>query len=93
MVIGVTMMTQYNIEAIFWDDHMQVVRNDLVDDPDSLLEKPMLSIGIVYKETDRSVMLVHDIENTDNATYLVIVKNAIVARKVYGQIELDIGGE
>jgi hypothetical protein len=93
MLIGVTMMTQYNIEAIFWDDHMQIVRDTLTEDPDEFLERPMLSIGIVYKETDKSVLLLHDYENTEKATYIVIVKNAIVARKSYGQIDLDIGGD
>lgn len=86
-------MTQYNIETIFWDDHMQVVRNDLVDDPDELLEKPMLSVGIVYKETDKSVLLLHDYESIDKATYIVILKSAIIARKKYGQIKLDLGGD
>lgn len=86
-------MTQYDIVAIFWEDHMKVSRQALVSDPDELLDSPMLSIGIIYKETEKTLMLVHDLEGQDKATYICILKKAIVAQKKYGQIELDIGGE
>lgn len=87
------MMTQYDIVAIFWDDHMQVTRQELIDDPDELFGKPMLSIGILYKETDKAVLLVHDVENNNTASYMVILKSAIVTRKKYGQIKLELGGD
>lgn len=87
------MMTQYDVVAIFWEDHVQVTRSELVNDPDELIESPMLSIGLLYKETDKTVMLVHDFESTEKATYIVILKSTIVAIKKYGQIELSIGGE
>lgn len=87
------MMTQYDIAAIFWEDHIQVTRSELVEDPDELLDKPMLSIGIIYKETDKTILLLHDIESVEKATYIVILKSTIVAIKKYGQIELLIGGE
>lgn len=86
-------MMQYDIVAIFWDDHMQVTRQELVDDPDELFNKPMISVGILYRETEKAVLLVYDVENSNNATYIAILKSAIVARKKYGQIKLELGGE
>jgi len=87
------MMNQYNIVAIFWEDHVAVSRSELVDDPDELFIAPVLSIGILYKETDKSVLLIHDIErysDRNDSTYIAILKSTILSTKVYGQIELDI---
>ncbi len=86
-------MTQYDIVAVFWEDHIQVTRSELINDPDELFEHPMLSIGLLYKETDKSILLVHDFESNEKATYIAILKSTIVAMQKYGQIELLLGGE
>lgn len=87
------MMNEYNIVAVFWEDHIQVTRSALVDNPDDLFTRPMLSVGILYKETPKSILLVHDIEryeDRNDSTYIAILKNTILSTKVYGTIELDL---
>lgn len=87
------MMNQYNIVAVLWEDHIQVSRSELVDNPDDLFERPMLSVGILYKETPKSILLIHDIEryeDRDDSTYTAILKSTILSTKVYGQIELNL---
>ena len=93
------MMNKYDIVAIFWEDHIQVIRSELVDNPDDLFEHPILSVGILYKETPKSIIIVHDIEryeDRDDSTYTAILKSTIVSMKKYGKIKLDLertGGE
>lgn len=93
------MMNKYNIVAVFWEDHIQVTRSALVDNPDDLFDSPMLSVGILYKETPKSLLLIHDIErypDRDDSTYIAILKSSVISTKIYGDIELDLeklGGE
>jgi len=62
----------------------------MVMDPDTAI-LPTLSIGIIYKETPKSYVVVSDIErynSGDEATYLIIRKPAVVSIKEYGVIKL-----
>jgi hypothetical protein len=80
----------YNIESIIWIDHTHVERGSLPDDPDNSV-LPTLSFGVVIKETDKTLILVSEIERYnygDDFSYTLIYKNAITGRKKYGTIEL-----
>ncbi len=86
-------MREYEIVAVFWEDHIRATRSPLPDNPDDVFERPMLSVGILFEETDKSILLVSDFEryeDRDDATYMVILKNTIVGTKRYGTIELDL---
>jgi hypothetical protein len=52
---------------------------------------PTLSVGVLYSEDDRVMIIVSDIErynDRDEATYMVILKSTVIAKKVYGKIKL-----
>lgn len=87
-----TNVKKYYIESILWVDHTHVERGQLPTDPDDFVI-PTLSIGIVAKETDKSLVLVSEIERyytqNDDMTYTLIFKDAIIARKKYGSIKLS----
>lgn len=83
-------MRKYPIVVILWEDHTQIIRSEMVKNPDEFL-KPTLTVGILYKETDKSLILVSDIErysSRDDATYFIILKSTIISRKDYGKIKL-----
>jgi hypothetical protein len=84
-------MNEYEIIAVLWQDHIQVTRSVLPKNPDKIVEKPTLSIGILMKETKKSILLVSDIEryeDRDEANYLIILKSSIVSMKGYGKVNL-----
>lgn len=79
------------VVAVMWEDHVYVDRDSVPRDPDDLLTTT-LSIGIVYKETDKALVLVNCIEtyeDRDDASYTVILKSTIQAIKEYGEIEIE----
>lgn len=84
-------MKEYSIAVIFWDDHYSASRETLPFDPDGLMT-PVMSVGIIVEESDKSVLLVHDIEryqDRDDCTYTRILKGTIVGRKNFGTIEIE----
>lgn len=86
-------MKEYDIAAVLWQDHQQVVRDRLPRNPDKVADKATLSIGIILDETDKTLLLVSDIErlaDRDDATYLVILKSTIESIKKYGKISLKV---
>lgn len=79
------------VVAVFWDDHMYVDRDRIPRDPDEQL-MTTLSFGVIYKETEKTLVLVNSIESysdRDDASYTIIVKSTIQAIKEYGEIEID----
>ena len=79
------------VVAIFWDDHLYVDRDKIPRNPDEELI-PVLSVGIIYKETEKVLVLVNSIEtydDRDDASYTVIVKSTIRGTKEYGEIEIE----
>jgi hypothetical protein len=86
---------KYKIGAILWQDHLKVDRNDIPDDPDEAIEvllRPTLSVGMIMRETEKSVLLVFDIErygDHDEGTYLIILRPNILGITTYGEIELE----
>lgn len=83
-------MKEYSIVVVLWDDHYSASRQPLPKDPDNFLS-PVLSVGIIVKETKKVLVLVHDIErwdDQDDLSYTVILKSTIVGRKEYGRIKL-----
>jgi hypothetical protein len=84
-------MKEYSVAVIFWDDHYSASRQSIPSDPDNLFP-PVLSIGLVIEETEKVIVLMHDLEkheDHDESTYTVILKSAIVGRKDYGTIQLE----
>ena len=86
-----TNVKKYYIEAVIWEDHTHIERGVPPDDPDNFI-LPTLSVGIVFKETDKLLVLVTDIERfrfqEDNANFMMIFKSTILNRKKYGKIKL-----
>lgn len=86
-------MKKYDVVVVLWEDHIRATRSPIPDNPDEVFDRPMMSVGILLKETEKSVLLVSDLErysDRDDATYMVILKNTILAMQRYGNIELDI---
>lgn len=79
------------IAAIIWDDHVYVDRDKIPKNPEEILTTN-LSIGIVYQETDKVIVLVNGIEayeERDDVSYTVILKSTIQGIKEYGDIDLE----
>lgn len=84
------MLKEYDIAIIFWEDHYIATSSSLPEDIDDVT--PTLSVGLIIEETDKALVLAHDIEKyneRDDLTYTVILKNAVVGKKIYGQIQLE----
>lgn len=84
-------MSEYKIVAVLWDDHIYVDRDKLPRNPDDILTTT-LSIGIIYKETDKTLVLINSIEayeDRDDVSYTGIIKSTIQSIKEYGVIELE----
>lgn len=82
-------MKAYKIAAILWEDHTAYTRTEMVKNPDKAIT-PVLTVGIIYKETPKCYVVVSDVErygtHTD-ASYTVILK-PVVSIKEYGDIKL-----
>jgi len=83
-------MRNYKIVIILWEDHTRMTSSTMVKDPDTAII-PTLSVGILYKETEKSYVLVSDIEkyeNRDDCTY-TIIRKPIVSMKEFGEIPIE----
>lgn len=86
-------MPKYPIVAILWDDHVQVSREEIPKNPEDVVLKPTLSVGILIKETEKCYLIVSDIEKYaeyDSGNYIVIFKHAVVGIKEFGKIRLKL---
>jgi len=85
-------MSEYNIIAVLWEDHISKLGAEIPENPDSVFAVPTLTVGILLCETAKSLLIAHDIErltDVDNSIYTVILKHAVIGvPKVFGQIEL-----
>lgn len=85
-------MSGYKVIGVIWEDHITKVATEIPSNPDEEFDVPTLTVGILLRETDKSLLVAHDIERldtTDNATFTVILKSAVIGRKEYGEIDLD----
>lgn len=85
-------MKEYKVVAVLWDDHIAFDRAPLTRNPDEVL-KPTLTIGFIYKQTKKTLTVVSDVESyTDrkDASYVVILRQAIRSIKEYGTIKLEV---
>lgn len=85
-------MREYDFVAVFWEDHYSTITSPIPKNPDDIVTTPTLTVGILLCETEKTLLIAHDIEryeDHDNASYTVLIKQAIVGRKKYGSIELD----
>lgn len=85
-------MKGYKIIAVLWEDHISRIGAELPENPDEVFEMPTLTVGILLRETEKSLLIAHDIERLgeiDNGTYTVILKNAILGIKEYGKIKIN----
>jgi len=84
------MLKEYDIAVIFWEDHYHATTSSLPQNIDDVT--PTLSVGLIIEETDKALVIAHDIEKydeRDDLSYTVILKNAVVGRKVYGSIQIE----
>lgn len=83
-------MRKYKIVAVLWEDHQQIIRSKMVDDPDNHVI-PTLTVGILYKNSKKTYVIVSDIEkyeDRDDANY-TIIRKPVLSVKEYGDIELE----
>lgn len=83
-------MKSYPVVAIFWEDHVFYERSPVVK-PKDAIPVPTLTIGALYDEDDKVMIVISNIEryqHSDEATYMVILKSTVVAKKEYGKIKL-----
>ena len=85
-------MSEYRVVAILWEDHVTKLGAEIPENPDEVFDLPTLTVGILMRETDKSLLVAHDIERLedyDNSTYTIILKNAIINKKDFGEISLE----
>jgi hypothetical protein len=85
-------MKGYPVVAIFWEDHYQGIRSPIPKNPEEVIYRPTLTVGLLLSETEKCVLVASDIERMeegDQATYTVILKTDIVGMKKYGKIKLE----
>jgi len=84
------MLKEYDIAVVLWEDHFHATTSQLPSDVDDV--SPTLSVGLVVEETEKVLVIAHDVErynDRDDLSYTVILKNAIVGKKVYGSITIE----
>lgn len=82
---------KYKVVAVIWEDHREVRRQPIINDPENLIF-PTITIGILLKKTKRILVIVSDIERSvddDQASYLIIFRSNILAVKEFGELEID----
>lgn len=82
---------KYKVVVVLWEDHTEANRQSMVEDPDELLCNTM-TIGVLYKETEKSYTILYDIErcpDRDDCSYMVILKSTVQGIKEFGEIELE----
>lgn len=85
------MSDEYDVVVVLWEDHLSRDGFAIPLDPDELIERPTVSVGLLVRETDKCLVIASDLEryeDRDDATYTVILKNAVVGMKSYGKMEL-----
>lgn len=85
-------MNGYKVVAVFWEDHITRFGDTIPKDPDEVFDVPTLTVGILLCETDKSLLVAHDVERLaeeDSSIYTVILKNAVIGMKEFGNIELE----
>jgi len=83
-------MAKYKLVSVVWEDHTYVDRDVMVKNPDDGITTD-LSVGILYRETPKTLVLVNNVEvysDRNDSCYTLILKSAILAIKEYGEIEL-----
>lgn len=83
-------MKDYDVVVVLWEDHVAVSRSLFPTNPDEPVP-PTLSVGLIMKETDKVIVLVHDIERydeRDDVSYIIIYKSTILNIKKYGTIKI-----
>jgi len=85
-------MKGYAVVAVLWEDHISRIGAEIPKNPDEVFNMPTLTVGILLRETKKSLLIAHDIErldDIDSSIYTVILKNAVIAIKEYGNIEIE----
>ena len=85
-------MREYPIVAVLWQDHIKYDRMPVFENPDDGLINPTLTVGILFRKSKKTFLVIHDIERYhehDDASFTVILRNAIVSKKKYGMIKLS----
>ena len=85
-------MSGYKVVAVFWEDHITNIGQEIPKDPDEVFEVPTLTVGILMRETEKSLLVAHDLERLaeeDSSIYTVILKSAVIGVKEFGEIDLE----
>lgn len=83
---------EYSIVGVLWEDHTRFTDTELPPTEDiSEYIRPSLTFGLLYKETDKYIILVQHIERFDDhdgTDYFIILKGTILSIKEYGKINI-----
>lgn len=86
-------MKGYPIIGVLWDDHITKVATEIPFGTDIDDELPTLTVGILLSQTDKYIVIGHDVELGSNiSTYTKILKSTITNTTRYGNIELELEG-
>ena len=86
------MNDEYDIVLVLWEDHLSRDRYPIPLDPDELVERPTISVGILVRESPKAYVIASDLEryeDRDDATYTVILKSTVVGLEKYGKVQLS----
>jgi hypothetical protein len=83
---------EYPIVAVLWEDHSAFTGQELPSSDDiSEYIRPSLTLGLLYKETSKYIIVISHLERYDDreqGDWMVIYKSAILGRENYGKIKL-----
>jgi len=85
-------MSGYKVVAVFWEDHITRVGHEIPQNPDEVFEVPTLTVGILLRETEKSLLVAHDLErlaDEDRGIYTTILKSTVIGVKEFGEIDLE----
>lgn len=84
-------MREYPIVVVIWQDHIAYRRAHIYENPEDGLIWPTLTVGILYRKTKKTFLVVSDIEryeDHDESSYTIILRSTILSTKKFGTVKL-----
>lgn len=84
-------MKDYKIVSVLWEDHTVYSARTLPKKLRGLI-RPSLTIGFLYKQTKRYIVVASHVErydHTDDVDFTVILRGSILGIKEYGTVTIN----
>ncbi len=83
---------KYPVVGVLWEDHSKFTGDQLPPTSDiSEYVRPSLTLGLLYKETKKYIILIQHIEryeDRDEVDFFIIFKGTILGTRQYGEEEV-----